>query len=332
MEQHPVPQHIASYEFRLVGDMTLKQFMQVAGGALLALLFYVLPLPGIIKWPFVFICGLAGTALAFMPIEDRPLSTWIAAFLKAIYSPTYYTKQELTTEDIFAPESEEVPITQVVVTPTGEKKAEAYLVSLPQNGQAVTTLETNEQSFLQKITSMFPYAPILKKQEVEAQKPRPNLVIETTPPPTQPSPMSTPKQETVHTVLPSIPIPAPTLHTPPPIEPLRSILQSNQTPVVQQQNPLAASNTPNVVVGQVVDENNNGVESAILEIRGADGRPTRALRTNKVGHFLTITPLQTGTYQIVTEKDSYEFETVQFTADNTIIKPITIRGRKLNTN
>ena len=48
MQQHPVPQHISNYEFKLVGDMTLKQFFQLAGGILVALIFYATPLPGII--------------------------------------------------------------------------------------------------------------------------------------------------------------------------------------------------------------------------------------------------------------------------------------------
>ncbi len=29
MEQHPIPQQISSYQIKLVGDMTLKQFFQV---------------------------------------------------------------------------------------------------------------------------------------------------------------------------------------------------------------------------------------------------------------------------------------------------------------
>ena len=32
LQQHPVPQHIASYEFKLIGDMTIKQFAYLAGG------------------------------------------------------------------------------------------------------------------------------------------------------------------------------------------------------------------------------------------------------------------------------------------------------------
>ena len=42
-------------EFKLVGDMTLKQFFQVAGGALVGLLFYSTGLHGLIKWPLILI-------------------------------------------------------------------------------------------------------------------------------------------------------------------------------------------------------------------------------------------------------------------------------------
>ena len=37
MEQHPIPQQISSYEFKLIGDMTLKQFLKAAIGIILAI-------------------------------------------------------------------------------------------------------------------------------------------------------------------------------------------------------------------------------------------------------------------------------------------------------
>ena len=43
MQQHPVPQNVTQYQFRLVGDMTLKQFLELAGGMLLAYLIYAPP-------------------------------------------------------------------------------------------------------------------------------------------------------------------------------------------------------------------------------------------------------------------------------------------------
>src|SRR3989344_8487039 len=106
MEQHPVPQHISSYEFRLIGDMTLKQFFQVAGGFIIALLFYASPLPGIIKWFFIIFFSLLGLALAFLPLEGRPLEMWIFAFFRAVYSPTKFSWKQLD-ESYYAEETAE---------------------------------------------------------------------------------------------------------------------------------------------------------------------------------------------------------------------------------
>src|SRR3989344_6679120 len=105
MEQHPIPQQISSYQFRLVGDMTLKQFFQLAGGFLVALIFYSAPLIGIVKWPFVIVSSVLGVALAFLPLEERPLERWIFAFFKAIYQPTeYFWKQTATPAKFFQDE------------------------------------------------------------------------------------------------------------------------------------------------------------------------------------------------------------------------------------
>lgn len=100
MDQHPVPQNISSYEFRLVGDMTLKQFLQLAGGGGVGLLFYKLPLPFIVKWPLIFISVGIGILLAFVPVQGRSFSQWLMAFIQAIYAPTeYYWKAEKKIQD-----------------------------------------------------------------------------------------------------------------------------------------------------------------------------------------------------------------------------------------
>ena len=90
MQQHPVPQNITSYQFRLIGEMTLSQFARLAIGCLIALFFYALPLPGFIKWFLVLLFATGGALLAFVPVEGRPLETWIISFFKSIYSPSQY--------------------------------------------------------------------------------------------------------------------------------------------------------------------------------------------------------------------------------------------------
>lgn len=91
MEQHAVPQDITGFKFKLVGDMTLKQFGELAFGAIMAYLFFASPLHPVIKWPFVIFFIFLGIALAFLPIQERPLDIWIINFFKAIYKPTYFT-------------------------------------------------------------------------------------------------------------------------------------------------------------------------------------------------------------------------------------------------
>lgn len=90
MEQHPVPQPISSYEFRLVGDMTIKQFAKLASGIILALIVYGINPPSLIKWFLIFLFAGLGAAMAFVPFEGRPIDVWIIAFFKRIYSPTQY--------------------------------------------------------------------------------------------------------------------------------------------------------------------------------------------------------------------------------------------------
>ena len=90
IEQHPLPQDVTGYRFRLIGDMTLKQFLYIAVAVLITILVHNLPLPFFFRYPLELVLLLLGIGLAFVPIEGRPLDKWIIAFIKSIYSPTQY--------------------------------------------------------------------------------------------------------------------------------------------------------------------------------------------------------------------------------------------------
>ena len=94
MEQHPVPQNITSFEFRLIGDMTVKQFFLLTAGVIFGFIFWQLPLPTLIGKPIALFLFFLGVAFAFLPIEDRPLHRWLLAFIKSIYSPTQFFFQK----------------------------------------------------------------------------------------------------------------------------------------------------------------------------------------------------------------------------------------------
>lgn len=90
MEQHPVPQNVTTFQFRLIGDMTIKQFGYLAGGIIVGYVCYKLPLPFFFTWPLAITSGLLGFGLAFVPVEERPMDIWIASFFRNTYSPTQW--------------------------------------------------------------------------------------------------------------------------------------------------------------------------------------------------------------------------------------------------
>jgi hypothetical protein len=94
MENHPIPQDITGFQFKLVGNMTVKQFAYLAIGAILAwLFFFILNLPTILKWPLAVLSLGSGASLAFVPIDGRPMDTMIGNFMRALLSPTQFIYQ-----------------------------------------------------------------------------------------------------------------------------------------------------------------------------------------------------------------------------------------------
>jgi len=88
MQQHPVPQHIADFKFKLFGSLTARQFFTMLVPLSLAALIYFSPLPSIISFPLAFIIGGLGIFIAVVPFNGQPFDKWVVSFIKAIMSPT----------------------------------------------------------------------------------------------------------------------------------------------------------------------------------------------------------------------------------------------------
>lgn len=87
---HPVPQNVTDFQFHLVGDMTLKQFGYLAafcGAAYLTFVIFGSVAP-FIAYPLIVLLAGSGIALAFVPIQERPLDQWLGSFFRAIFSST----------------------------------------------------------------------------------------------------------------------------------------------------------------------------------------------------------------------------------------------------
>lgn len=323
MEQHPIPQNISSYEFRLVGDMTLKQFLQLAGGIVVGIIIFRLPLPGFVRYPLVFASVVMGITLAFVPINGRPFARYVWVFLMAIYSPTEFIWRHVdqvtptataptTAPAVATPPPPENPLQQPPANPTDHPVvSEAPLIT--------PTEEKNTQVFNSTQTSSATVTP----------QPDP---IPAAPTPAQPEP----------TPVPQVSVPdneAPTA---------QSVFQSDQSITsnpdsgpaeisISRTDTSTAKNAaytdsivqpeyPNILTGLVTTAEGNGIENTIIEIiEASSGIPARALRTNRLGQFQIATPLNNGSYTIQAEKAGLEFEPVRIEAKGQIIDPIIIQ-------
>lgn len=328
MDQHPVPQHIASYEFRLIGDMTLKQFAQLAAGAILGLIVYALPLASFIKWPLIIAFGFSGFAFAFLPINERPLSIWVIAFFKAVFAPTQFVWQKAPQKpEMFDPIILQAPLNKQARYTADKKTLNQYLATLPYNDNK-NPLDQQEESFLKEVGNLFqlvhPFQPI---NSIPAPQPIPPVAQSKPAFPFIPPSNYQPK--------PNIPQPEKTqparsgpVVLPQKIgRPRKPIFEAKMNPALLIPTP---PTRPNIIVGMVLDSEGKIIEGAILEIRDTQGIPVRALKSSKLGQFLIVTPLENGIYEIETDKEGFNFDIIKIEVKGQIIQPIEIRAKAQN--
>jgi len=93
-EQHPIPQDVTGFQFKLIGTMTVKQFGYVAAGVIMAVVVYYLPLHSafgvLVKVLLVPLFGASGAIISFVPIDGRPIDLMATNFIKALFSPNQY--------------------------------------------------------------------------------------------------------------------------------------------------------------------------------------------------------------------------------------------------
>lgn len=145
MDNHPIPQDVTGFQFKLVGDMTIKQFAYVAGGALCAWIFYIFPLPLLIKLPFAFLSGGTGVALAFLPVEGRPLDVMVHNFIKALFAQNLFMYKKIGGQHVAQALLREQPALARASSAKSYEELQAYLNRLPQKPK--NALDQKEAAF-----------------------------------------------------------------------------------------------------------------------------------------------------------------------------------------
>lgn len=151
MENHPIPQNVTGFKFRLIGDMTVKQFAYLASGAFFAWFCYILPLPIFVKLPFSIFFGFLGIALAFIPIDGRPLDIMISYYIRALFVSDRYIFQKRGGYLTHVPAVQKQLPAPKTETQSSDK-LEAYLRALSRVQK--NKLDEKEDAFLLNITTI----------------------------------------------------------------------------------------------------------------------------------------------------------------------------------
>ena len=335
MQPHPIPQNVTTFEFHLVGDMTLKQFLYLATGAGIAYVVFVFfaPLYPVVAWPAVLISASLGAAFAFLPIGSRPLDYWLKAFLKAVYSPTKRVWQKngkLSDHPLF---SSRLNIYLASLQPKAEYQKPQIPIQQPFPTHLPTTAELGKTVDLARQAQNLQLKIIqtertLNQIKVEAQKPTAipldygqqiskimadlqNLVSQAAQIRQQLDRLTQPQQIEPT----SVPVAQFT-------EQVKVI-----TPIKLKPTQLALTSFPNVINGVIADNKGNFLEGTIAVIYDKEGLPVRALKTNKLGQFTGSTPLPNGTYKLTLEKDGYAFDVLQVELNGEVLPPLLIKAK-----
>lgn len=103
MENHPIPQDITGFQFKIIGDMTLKQFAYLATGSIFAWITISAPISFLLKFPIASLFVLFGISFAFLSIAGRAVDLMLLNFLRATFSPTKYVYEAPSLSLAFAP-------------------------------------------------------------------------------------------------------------------------------------------------------------------------------------------------------------------------------------
>ena len=358
MDNHPIPQDVTGFQFRLIGDMTIKQFAYLAAGVILAWIFLASPLFFLIKFPLVVLFGSTGFIFAFIPIGGRPADVMVFHFFKAVFSPTQYTyigKTQSTTT--FSPTSQQ-PVQKKENIKEEKVHFDSPLPSLPtqpplsqpppdqqdkqqnkkEDEQAVEPAPpaktVNPQELSLEASQLAKALMDAKQEESDAQKG------------TQEALVAHQKTEELEQELEAIreqkrqledqllALQKQLAQKPQDVFTPSTAVATQQTQNVRKIPPALGktagvpfvSDVPNLISGIIKDPRGNVLPNILIEVKDKDGNPVRAFKTNPLGQFASATPVINGTYTIAFEDPNgkQRFDSVEISATGNVLQPLEV--------
>lgn len=348
MEEHPIPQDVTGFKFRIIGSVTVKQFMYLLfSGVAVALLIFFVPMSLLGKIPLIVIFGAVGPFFAFVPIEGRPADMMIANFFRAVFSNSIYMYQKqganLALYPALAPQPTHAPAPQK----TTETKADIKRAQLARALRSSTYApDAEEAGQIHRINDFFGDSPpsgnilnspsIVRPPQESAGESVVSAAVAVqkavdSPPAAPQAEAKVVKEETPVVI--SGPAPAEGV----PVAPKLVIEPVSNTPSVAPEAvsvsaPAAAHSADfpvmpdrgNVILGVVRDPRGKVLPNIIVEVQDAQKTPVRTFKTDAQGKFVAATPLADGSYTVVFEdpRGQHTFAPVTLALKGDILQPI----------
>lgn len=363
MDNHPIPQDVTGFQFRLIGDMTVKQFAYLAVGSVLGWIFFISPLFILIKLPLTILFAGGGVILAFAPVGGRPADTMLLFFLKALFSPTQYVYKKSGGTLGSTPQDDNVFVNNT--QPEEKKKVEekkdekVHLDASPVPLATNITQPSSETPQAQQSTQpQMPDVSIPDEQSSQEQ----NLGEKATEvtqelqkaqqeethqaPGTQEAEKAHEKVGELEDQLQTI------LRQKEDLEKQLILLQQQvnqkreqvfspsepveekKTQHVRKVDPAKSSSAgtpftndfPNLIAGVIKDPRGNVLPNVLIEVKDKDNNPVRAFKTNALGQFASATPVLNGVYTITFEDPAgkQRFDAVEITANGSVLPSLEV--------
>lgn len=338
MDNHPIPQDVTGFQFKLIGSMTIKQFGYVGAGAILSVAFFYAPIAWYLKFLLVPMFAVIGVSLAFLPVAGRPLDLMASYFFRALIRPNQFVYQktggslsfmELSLHPI-APTQTPQQALRPKYSEASRRKEEQLMSYLYNTTGPANDLDKRESQFLTQLfsspsssqvhiaaplnpppdpkpqTSIDPQGPTAP---LVAQSIQPNRVQDNTPPETS-------AQHSASAI--NSPLTAQIM---PEIQ--NSNMDNQQAPTQPQP---AHIEFPNLISGIVKDSRGNVLAGILIEVLNQNNESVRAFKTNALGQFASATQLTNGGYTIVFEdpKKQHTFTNIQLEANGSPLPPLTV--------
>ncbi len=153
MENHPIPQDVTGFKFRLIGSITLKQFLYLLGAGGIDLALYFLPIPIFVKIPLMVIPAIIALGLAFVPIDGRPMDKMIMNFLRALPAENEFIFRKKGADMPYF--DFQAPVRAKTSVPAPDSRASQKAILFSQLSKSYFNADEDEQQGIQNVTSLF---------------------------------------------------------------------------------------------------------------------------------------------------------------------------------